>query len=520
MPGRFQRASLAPEGFAVASVQSQENAVEILLHSRCVTGCCPDCGQPSDRVQSRYHRRPSDLPLGGRRVRLMILARRFWCDVRGCGRRIFCERFDGGSLARYARRTQRLETLVHHLGLALGGRPGAAFAERLMMPVSKDTLLRVVRRRAVERSDALHVVGIDDFAFRRGQTYGTIVCDLERRQPVALLPDRALETSRAWLARHPSISVISRDRGGGYGEAIAKALPDAEQVADRWHLMENASRAFLDAVNRSMRQIRQAVAGKVVDPKLLTSAEKLQYEGYLRRQETNKAILQLSKDGVFIRQIVRQTGHSRKLVRDVLRGQRLDVFRTRPSSLDSWLPWLNERWDSGARNALALWREMRAEGFSGQSGVVSHWAQRRRLAEKANQTGLARTPSARVLARLMTSARQELAKSEAILVAVIEETVPELVVARKAIGDFQAMIRSKSAAQLDTWIERAQGSLISSFANGVARDLVAVRNAITSPWSNGQTEGQITRLKLIKRQMYGRAKLDLLQARLLGASSA
>lgn len=283
-----------------------------------------------------------------------------------------------------------------------------------MMPVSKDTLLRVVRRRAVERSDALHFVGIDDFAFRRGQIYGTIVCDLERRQPVALLPDRALETSRAWLARHPSISIVSRDRGGGYGEAIAKALPDAEQVADRWHLMETASRAFLDAVNRSMRRIRQAVGGKVVDLTLLTSGEKLQYEGYLRRQETNKAILQLSKDGVFIRQIVRQTGHSRKLVRDVLRGQRLDVFRARPSSLDNWLPWLNERWDSGVRNALALWREMRAEGFPGQSGVVSHWAQRRRLAEKAKQSGPARTPSAQVLARLMTSARRELAKAEAI----------------------------------------------------------------------------------------------------------
>ena len=171
-----------------------------------------------------------------------------------------------------------------------------------------------------------------------------------------------------------------------------------------------------------------------------------------------------------------------------------------------------------ACNALPLWREMRAEGFSGQSGVVSHWAQRRRLAGKAHQNGLARTPSARVLAHLMTSARQELAKSEAMLVAVIEEAVPELVAARKAIGDFQSMVRAKSATHLDIWIDRAKGSLISSFAKGIAKDLAAVRNAIASPWSNGPTEGQITRLKLIKRQMYGRAKLDLLQARLLGAT--
>ncbi|MBB4351573.1 transposase [Rhizobium cellulosilyticum] len=492
--------------------------VQVRLRSRALLGTCPACGRQSRRVQSRYLRRPADLPFGGRRVELAIVTRRFWCDAVLCGRRIFCEQFDSGVLARYGRRTQRLETIVHHLGLALGGRPAAAFANRLMVPVSNDTLLRVVRRRVADQDDELTVIGIDDFAFRRGQTYGTIVCDLERRKPVTLLPDRALDTSRAWLAGHQSISIVARDRRGGYGEAIAKALPNAEQVADRWHLMENSSRAFLDAVGKSMRQIRQAVGSNVVDPKLLTYAEKLQYEGYLRRQETNEAVRELSKKGTSIRQIVRQTGHSRKLVRDVLRGQRLDVFRTRPSSLDSWLPWLNSRWDEGARNASALWREMKTKGFAGQSGVVSQWAQRRRLAEKANQSGLARTPSARVIARLMTTARDDLAKSEAILVAAIEVNVPELVVARTAIGDFQSMIRSKTARKLDEWLEAAKDSLVGSFAGGVEKDLEAVRNAIISPWSNGQTEGQITRLKLIKRQMYGRAKLDLLQARLIGAS--
>lgn len=518
MQQRFQRASLAPSGFAVDDVTIIAERVQVRLRSRALSGTCPACGRQSRRVQSRYLRRPADLPFGGRRVELAIVTRRFWCDAVLCGRRIFCEQFDSGVLARYGRRTQRLETIVHHLGLALGGRPAAAFANRLMVPVSNDTLLRVVRRRVADQDDELTIIGIDDFAFRRGQTYGTIVCDLERRKPVTLLQDRALDTSRAWLAGHQSISTVARDRGGGYGEAIAKALPNAEQVADRWHLMENSSRAFLDAVGKSMRQIRQAVGSNVVDPKLLTYAEKLQYEGYLRRQETNEAVRELSKKGTSIRQIVRQTGHSRKLVRDVLRGQRLDVFRTRPSSLDSWLPWLNSRWEEGARNASALWREMKTKGFVGQSGVVSQWAQRRRLAEKANQSGLARTPSARVIARLMTTARDDLAKSEAILVAAIEVNVPELVVARTAIGDFQSMIRSKTVRKLDEWLEAAKDSLVGSFAGGVEKDLDAVRNAIISPWSNGQTEGQITRLKLIKRQMYGRAKLDLLQARLIGAS--
>ena len=207
--------------------------MQIQLQSLQLFGICPECGQQSQRVQSRYVRRPADLPLCGRRVELVIVARRFWCDAVLCGRRIFCERFDDGILARYGRRTQRLETIVHHLGLALGGRPAATFANRLMTPVSNDTLLRVVRRRTTDQNDELSVIGIDAIAFRRGQTYGTIVCDLERRRPVILLPDRALDTSRAWLGEHPSISIVARDRGGGDGEAIAKALPDADQVADR-----------------------------------------------------------------------------------------------------------------------------------------------------------------------------------------------------------------------------------------------------------------------------------------------
>jgi len=190
-------------------------------------------------------RRPSDLPLGGRQVVLMIEARRFWCDAVVCGRHIFCEQFDEGVLARYGRRTQRLETIVHQLGLALGGRPGAAFAKRLMMPVSKDTLLRVVRRRVVPRCDELNIIGIDDFAFRRGQTYGTIVCDLERRKPVTLLPDRALETSRAWLAKHPSISIVARDRGGvwrSHRQRATSCRAGRRQVASDGELEPGISR--------------------------------------------------------------------------------------------------------------------------------------------------------------------------------------------------------------------------------------------------------------------------------------
>src|SRR5271155_3368349 len=220
---------------------------------------CPGCGASSERVHSRYLRRLTDLPLAGRPVRLVVVARRFRCSAVSCGRRIFTERFEDGVLAPWARRTGRLDYVVHHLGLALGGRPAASFARRLMLPGSNDTLLRVVRRRGCPAFTPPTVIGIDDWAWRRNQRYGTIICDLERRRPISLLPDREPATAQAWLPEQPQNPIVAPDRRGGYALAAAKALPQATQVADRWHLMENASHAFLDAVRKSMRQVRVAV---------------------------------------------------------------------------------------------------------------------------------------------------------------------------------------------------------------------------------------------------------------------
>jgi transposase len=456
--------------------------------------------------------------MAGRPVRLVVVSRRFHCDAVLCGQHIFTERFDKEVLAPWARRTARLENIVYHLGLALGGRPAASFARRLTLPVSNDTLLRTVRRRGSPRFVPPTVVGIDDWAWRRNQRYGTIVCDLERHKTIALLPDREPATAKAWLSEQPQIAVVARDRGGYYALAATEALPRATQVADRWHLMENASRAFLDAIRKSMREIRRVIGAATIDPKLLTAAERLQYEGYLRREEVNGVILEMAKNGIKIKEIARRTGYSRGLVRKVIRGQRSDVFRVRESSLELYLQWLEEQWASGLHNAAELWRRLKTQGFRGSLRVVNEWATRRRRAEAADASNLTRTPSARTIARLMSFGRDRLSKSETMTVAVIEGGVPPLVEAREIIADFQAMIRKRSLADLEPWLERARASLVASFANGVTKDLDAVRAAITSSWSNGQTEGQITKLKLVKRQMYGRGKLDLLQARLTGAA--
>ena len=507
--------SIIPPGLVVDHIEVGAG-LTITARPKTASAQCPRCEGVSSRMHSRYTRTLSDLPVAGRRVVITISVRRFRCVGPECRTKVFAERLEPDLAAAYARRTGRLETLVHHRGLALGGRPAESFARRLMVPASRDTMLRTVRRRAHRPTEPLNVIGIDDWALRRGHRYGTLICDLERRRVIAHLPDRESGTVEAWLSAHPDIAVLARDRGGCYGEAATRALPMATQLADRWHLMENASAAFLDAVRKSMTAIRTAVGATMIDPDRLACAERLQYEGYRRRMVTDEAILRLSRQGMSIRQIVRPTGHTRKRVRDVLRGLTGDVFRSRQSSLEAYLPRLDAEWTAGCRNGAELWRRLRAGGFIGSLRVVGEWANRRRRHEQAPNGACGKVPSARLMARLMTTGRDGLSKAEAVTVAPIEAAVPALDEARSLLSGFKTMIRERRPPDLDTWIDTAARGLLASFANGLSRDRAAVAAALAEPWSNGQTEGQITRLKLVKRQMYGRAKLDLLEARLIG----
>ena len=287
--------------------------------------------------------------------------------------------------------------------------------------------------------------------------------------------------------------------------------------------MENASAAFLEAVRKCMAPIRVAVGSGPIDPELLTHAERIQYEGHVRREATASAILSLSQQGMPLKQIARRTGHSRKLVRNTVRGLTGEVFRSRQNSLEAFLPRLDAEWAAGCRNGRELWRRLGASGFGGSLRVVGEWAElarghaqrswvgwtaegtRRRRCEQAPDHTPRRVPSARALARLLTAERDHLSRMDAILVATVEAEVPAVAEARSAMLRFQSMIRDRRAPDLDAWISDARATLIASFAAGITRDRPAVAAALTQPWSNGQTEGQITRLKLVKRQMLAAA---------------
>jgi len=305
--------------------------------------------------------------------------------------------------------------------------------------------------------------------------------------------------------------------GGGYREAATQGAPQAVQITDRWHLLENASAAFLDIIRHQMRHLRRAVTSGEIDPKRLSAVEKRQWKGWLKRDEINETVRTLHKSGTALKAIVRSTGLSRQTVRRIVRGTRDDVFRSRASTLDRWNEQLESEWAAGCQNGTELWRRLRSAGFSGSLRVVSEWRTRKRRSVRTSgdQPPQLRMPSARAIARLLTTERASKGDETARLMVAIETASPAIVKARNLLDRFAALISAKKHDLLDPWLSDAAKSEMSAFAEGIAADKAAVTAAVIEPWSNGQTEGQVTKLKLVKRQMYGRAKVDLLRARLM-----
>ncbi len=483
--------SLAPCGLTVERIESDPNKLLILARSTAKTAVCPTCSGESDLVHSRYQRSLADLPSQGRAVEIRLWTRRFRCSRTECRQKIFTERLAATEDRPYVRCTARLDNIVHHLGLALGGWPGQSLAKRLLIPVSRHTLLRVVRRGAARHTtiEKPRITGVDDWAWRRGHRYGTIIYDLEQHRIIDLLPDREAATLKQWLAERPTITVIARDRGAGYIQAATEGRPEATQVADRWHLMENASAAFLSAVQQSMQVLRSVLGTGGVDPKQLSGAERRQHDRWLRREKENTVILALAKQGVAIKEIARRTGRSRKLVRHVLRGGRTDVFRSRTNSLEPFAAQLETAWTDGCQNGAALWRQVTAAGFTGGLRVVTEWAtrQRKRANTECDGPPSGPAPSARRIARMMTSEREQAASAR--IVATIKRALPDLVTARDLMDRFHKLIQHRKPADLETWISEATSSLLASFISGIVSDQAAVQAALKEPWSNGKPRG-------------------------------
>ena len=522
---------LLPVGLVVDRVVLTPERVVVAVRARAGTAACPACRRRSRRVHSRYTRHLGDLPWQGRASQFDLEVRRFRCCAPECPRRIFAERLPELALPR-VRRTARLVDAQHRIALTAGGEAGARLATRLSMPVSGDTLLRLIRASPLPETPSPRVVGIDDWAWRRGQRYGTLVVDLERNRPIDLLPDRDARTVAAWLQHHPGVEVVARDRAGAYADGVRSGAPGAVQVADRWHLLRNLGDALARALDRHGRDLRAAATAAQstraerampATPSPPAVEHRAPDRHAVRRARFDEAQA-LHAQGWPARRIARAVGVNRQTVQGWVRSGELPTWRQRRrgSSVDLHAEHLEQRWREGCRNAAQLWREVQQQGFRGRLRTVQRWASRRRgMDPAAPGAGLATAwpmPSKQRTSWLVVADPERTDATERRFVDALLARSPELAGLIGLARRFSTMVREQQADRLDGWLAAAKGSALAGFADALARDLDAVRAALTLPWSTGPVEGQISRLKTLKRAMCGRAGFELLRRRVLLAA--
>jgi transposase len=541
----------APLHIETAGMTAGEMTLDVAVTS--AQALCPTCTQPSTHVHSHYRRTLADLPWATTPVLLHLRVRRFWCATPDCARQTFTERVPQVAPCS-ARTTARLHARQTSTGLALGGAAGARHLARQGVPGSRNTLLRRVRGLSTPAAPQPGAVGIDDWAKRKGHTYGTIVVDLDRHCPVDLLEDRTAETVAIWLQAHPEVKVVARDRAEAYASGVTQGAPDAVQVADRWHLLKN----LREAVEAELREqatlpwhlpstpTEGSPAGALPSPSPADHvpiypdtptgrrADAARQARRTQRLGQYEQACALRQQGLSMAKIARQVGVS---PRTLCRWYAAEVFPERKrrtgetSCLDPYLPMFYQQWDAGCRNVTHLWRTLRAQGFSGSYAVVYRYVTALRCgqpvrssdpARPAAAAGATQLPSltARQLAYLLVRHPEKRTPDEQAHVIQLGQCDPTIAQITTLSESFAQMVRQRMPGELESWIETVLMSGLPDlkrFATGLQQD-AAVRAACELPYSNGQTEGQVNRLKLLKRQMYGRAKLDLLRQRVLHAA--
>ena len=474
-----------PGQLLVEGVEQREDVVVVRVSSTAPPRC-PACAGSCVSYHSRYDRRLRDLPWQGRQVQLRLRTRRFRCRNGACPRKIFAESLPGVASARARESRRRCET-VALVGYTVGGRPGARLLRCLGMASSTDTVLRRIKTRARNRTPPLRVrvLGVDDWAWRKRQRYGTLLMDLERARVIDLLPDRSARSFAAWLGKHDHIEVISRDRGGLYADGGRQGAPAARQITDRYHLVSNLAEALERDVQRLQIEARvePGVSQSADEPRALqpTLIEGRRQRCRQARFERFQTVIELGRRGYRHDAIAKQVGIS-------------------AGTVSRWL-------QAGAFPE----RQIRSDRRRERAPFRSLYA-----GDGKPPTNRTHYSSGRVASLLLTPERRTPAQTRH--VDAFLRLYPKARDLRRLALRFRAMLRWRKATRLAAWMHAAVSSdfhFLAQFARVLGRDLGAVEQAITSRWSNGPVEGHINRLKMIKRQMYGRAGFELLKARVL-----
>lgn len=561
------------------SADDQTQTLRVEVTSTQAAPACPRCAAAAPRIHSRYTRTLADLPWAGVGIQVLVHVRKCFCPTEGCSRTIFCERVPQIACP-WARRTRRLAAQQQRIGVALGGAAGERLSDDLDQPASRDTLLRLVRRHDLPQPPAPRILGVDDWARRKGHTYGSILVDIERGEIIDLLPDRSAETFAQWLREHPGVEVISRDRGGSYAEGARQGAPNAIQVADRWHLLKNLGDALVKLFDQhraaietqlgppaagapqaehlqelaadagasaqepacvermappeATRAVPQPPPPAMQCPATASAADVRADAPGERRRARYEEVCRLHAAGWRISAIAEHVGLHRDTVRAYLQAPAFPERQPRsrqPSILDPFKPYMLERWNAGCHTGTTLLRDVVDLGYQGSASTVLDYITQLRKAAgipPMRRVGVTaapitdptqRVPSSRDLSWLVLRRGTTLDATEQSQLEQLEASHAAVQTGIQLSQAFATMLRKRQGTDdLDAWLARAGASGLAplvSFANGIRKDYDAVKAGLTLEWSNGPTEGHINRLKQVKRQMYGRAKLDLLKLRLL-----
>jgi transposase len=529
----------------VERVEAAGPGLRIWAQTATAGALCPGCSQLTARVHSRYRRTLEDATVAGRSVSLRLLVRRFRCSVPACEVSTFAEQIPGLTW-KYGRRSPVAKTALEAIAVALAGRPGSRLATTLGLSASRSALLRLLRALPLPASRTVRVLGVDDFALRRGHVYATVLIDLETGRPIDVLPDRESATLAAWLQAHPEIEVICRDRAGAYAEAAATAAPQAIQVADRWHLWNNLAghvekavarhhRCLTDARARTLQQRQQQLTDLTVvaapapehvlpPPRSVDGPESAAQTRLRHRHQT---IHQLAADGSGAKTIARQLNLARGTVRRYLRALTVDDLLNRPragrpSRLDPFTAYLHRRLAEGATNATELFREITAHGYHGTAASVRAYLKPLRDLTTQNNTidpVPAPTPKPRTISSWILRHPDNLTDNDNAGLTTALDTCPHLQALADHVRRFAEILTRRLGHQLEDWLRDIDAATeqpdLASFAAGLRRDLPAVINGLTLAHNSGPVEGHVNRIKMLKRQMFGRANLDLLRSRIL-----
>ncbi len=521
-------------GVRVERVDRLPGLVCLSVRARSDAGICPRCGASSSRVHSRYERRLADAAVGGQRMVIRLQVRRFFCDCPGCPACTFAERVDGLTTA-YARRTPLLRGMQEAIGLALAGRAEARLAATFGLPAGRSTMLRLVRALPDPAGASVAVLGVDDFAFRREHVYGSVLVDMGTHRPVDLLPDREAQTFAGWLEEHPGVQVICRDRAGAYADGGRTGAPEAIQVADRWHLWHNLAQHVEKAVARHRGCLKEPEPEPPAEPppepdlpQAAAAAADRQFEDSAlvrRTRERYQAVQALRARGKGIKPIMRELGLAKETVRRFARAASAEDLLAkargrRPSVLDEFKPYLHQGWNAGHTNVLQLHAEIAAAGYQGSYATVRLYLQPFRALGTAPPPVPA-PPKARHVASWILRDPATLDEDEQARLKDVRARCPHLDALANHVTEFAKILTGLHGDRLDAWIATVEADDqpdLHSFTTGLKQDHAAVLNGLTLPHNSGAVEGNVNRIKMIKRQMYGRASFDLLRKRVILAA--